>query len=494
MTRLDHILFADRATAATIADTYGQQLSYSAFISLTLRYVEVLKDTKIGEGDRVVLLTEKSVDSLAMLFAILKTGAVYVPISTANNADRIQQMIEDVEPALICTQPHCAFDKKDRRQVLNSVIPFALYLPPVSASKRKSSKDTAAILYTSGSSGYPKGVVLSHEAMLTFAAWAFAAIPIQSRSRVASIAGFHFDLSVFDLYTTMMAGASLYLYDDKVIRNPLLLAQLLAQDKITHIYSTPTLLHTLVQYGKLQKQDVGALATVLFAGEVYPIASFKLLKAQLPQARFFNLYGPTETNVCTYYEVPAAMPVEYVESFPIGKPCPYVQYLLLDESGSPINGVNNEGELIIAGDSLFTAYWKDELKTAAAFYTDSSGLKYYRTGDIVYKDTAGLLHYKGRRDRMIKRKGYRIEPAEVERLISIHSAVAQVAVWSTKEGKMCAAVVVHDSSIDEVQMKAWCKMNMPDWMLPDRFIFMQEMPQTPSGKLDLQTIIKNTEL
>ena len=494
MRRLHDILFtAPIATSSTIADTQGHCLSYSDFKTLSQVYVSTLANLAIGQGDRVVLLTEKSVHSLALLFAVLKSGAVYVPISTSNSAERIHTMLADISPSLICTEINAPYEFAYTEQGLDIDLPFTFYKSRVQGAVKKCSPDTAAILYTSGSSGYPKGVVLSHNAMLVFAEWALATIPMNDTSRVASIAGYHFDLSVFDIYTTMMAGASLYLYDDKTIRNPLLLAQLLSQDKISHLYATPTLLQTLVQFGKMQKHDWSALTTVLFAGEVYPIVAFRLLKELLPKARFYNLYGPTETNVCTYYEVATLFP----QRFPIGQICPYAKYMILDEKGNIIND-DSEGELVVAGESLFTGYWNDEEKTARAFYTDKDGLRYYHTGDIVYRDAMELLYYKGRRDRMFKRRGYRIEPAEVERLLTLNTALVQVAVWAAKaddgSAKMYAAVVSSDKTIDEMQMKAWCKQNMPDWMLPDKFIFMVKMPLTASGKIDLQTLVKSTAI
>jgi acyl-coenzyme A synthetase/AMP-(fatty) acid ligase len=244
----------------------------------------------------------------------------------------------------------------------------------------------------------------------------------------------------------------------------------------------------------MQKYDFSALTTVLFAGEVYPIAQFKQLKNQLPAARFFNLYGPTETNVCTYYEVPDMIPSEWEHSFPIGKVCNYAEYKVIDEQSNEITAQNTTGELVVNGESLFSGYWNDEAKTAKSFYTDRSGERYYKTGDVVYKDNTGLLHYSGRRDRMIKRRGYRIEPAEVERLLSKHPALAQVAVWGTAEdsegSKIYAAVATNDKQLSERTIKAWSKENLPDWMIPDYFIFGERLPMTASGKVDIQTLIK----
>lgn len=222
-------------------------------------------------------------------------------------------------------------------------------------------EDLAYILYTSGSTGTPKGVMISHRASLTFVNWSYECFQVQARDRVSNHAPLHFDLSIFDIFTTIKAGATVILVPPELSVFPRNLAKFIEQQQITIWYSVPFVLRQLVVYGNLQQTQLPHLHTVLFAGEVFPIKYLRQLMELIPQAKYYNLYGPTETNVCTYYPV-QEIPGELVQSLPLGKACANTEIFAVNEN-QEITQPGEIGELYVRGSSLMKGYWGMPEKT-----------------------------------------------------------------------------------------------------------------------------------
>jgi amino acid adenylation domain-containing protein len=270
----------------------------------------------------------------------------------------------------------------------------------------------AYVLYTSGSTGRPKGVMLSHRNAACFVDWCSDTFQPTEHDRFSSHAPFHFDLSVLDIYVSIRHGATLVIVEEGLGKEPLRLAPWIAEKRISIWYSAPSILSMMAQFGKLEQFDYSALRMVLFAGEVFPIRHLRLLKSLWRHLRYFNLYGPTETNVCTWYEVPQDIPDSQTEPVPIGRACSHCRTLVVDPEERPVlQGA--EGELCIAGPSVLEGYWDLPEQTAKAFLAGQSE-RWYRTGDIVSEQPDGNFRFLGRRDRMVKKRGYRIELGEIE--------------------------------------------------------------------------------
>ncbi|MEZ4729012.1 MAG: AMP-binding protein [Caldilineaceae bacterium] len=255
------------------------------------------------------------------------------------------------------------------------------------------------MLYTSGSTGKPKGCRL-----LIAPRWVLLTGAQCSANRQPRIASLPIH-PCFDLDLGYLCADQTWSQRRLDCRgcgkDPVRLAALIAEREITNWYSTPSILSLLTQYGKMAQHDYRALRTVLFAGEVFPIKHLCALKALLPHPRYFNLYGPTETNVCTYYEVPAQIPAARTQPFPIGKACSHYQIIVVDEADQVV-AAGQEGELCASGPGVMAGYWNLPERTARAFLTDASGQQWYRTGDIVVQEPDGNYTYIGRRDRMVK--------------------------------------------------------------------------------------------
>jgi amino acid adenylation domain-containing protein len=361
---------------------------------------------------------------------------------------------------------------------------------PSAPSATREASDLAYILYTSGSTGKPKGVMLSHGNAAAFIDWCSDVFKPNEHDRFSSHAPFHFDLSILDIYVSLKHGATLVIVEEALGKEPARLAPWIAEKKLTVWYSAPSILSLLAQFGKLEQYDYSSLRLVLFAGEVFPIKYLKLLKSLWPHPTYFNLYGPTETNVCTFYKVPRVIPESQSEAVPIGKACPYCQPSVVDELGVKVTQ-GTEGELCIAGPTVLEGYWDLRENTAKAFLPGHQK-RWYRTGDIVRELVDGNYKFLGRRDRMIKKRGYRIELGEIEAALYRHPSIKEAAVLAFPDDNgvpIKAFTSTRDGSrLSMIELKKFCSENLPLYMVPDLFFCLESLPKTSTDKIDYQKL------
>jgi len=359
------------------------------------------------------------------------------------------------------------------------------------AEDRAIETDLAYILYTSGSTGTPKGVMISHRNSLTFVEWAAAAAGLSEQDRVCSPAPLHFDLSVFDIFAACQAAACLAVLPGGTATFPVSIARWLEAERISVWYSVPSVLTLLACYGSLGKFDLSGLRTVIFAGEVFPPRHLARLMAELPHSRYLNWYGPTETNVCTAFEVPAggadAGPA------PIGKAIANTEVFAVTSEGRRVSGPGEVGELYVRGPSLMRGYWGQPARTGEALVANpfraGSGELVYRTGDLVTLEPTGNYAYLGRRDTMVKVRGYRVELGEVEATLYRHPAIAEAAVLPVHDellGSRLRAVVAADGAgtLTHQDVLDHCRQWLPGYMVPDIIEFREALPRTSTGKVD----------
>jgi amino acid adenylation domain-containing protein len=494
-----------------IEESETESIRYTELAHLSDRLRDRLHAMGVGPGDRVGICMRKSADAIASMFGIMKTGAAYVPAdSTApvscnayifdNCAVKVVIVEERLVNALNSEFRQLGF--APQMVVIDGIgagAPLVKALDELDAVNAVPSAPSAAadpsriayVLYTSGSTGRPKGVMLSHGNANCFIDWCSDVFQPNEHDRFSSHAPFHFDLSILDIYLSLKHGATLVLVKEQLGKEPTRLALWVAEKKITIWYSAPSILSLLAQFGKLELHDYSRLRLVLFAGEVFPIKYLKLLKSLWLHPRYFNLYGPTETNVCTFYEVPRLLSESQAEPAPIGKPCrPYCQALVVNEAGAEIaKGV--EGELCIAGPGVMQGYWNLPENTAKAFLPDRD-TRWYRTGDIVVELPDGNYKFVGRRDRMIKKRGYRIEMGEIEVALYRHPAIEEAAVLAfpdTNGVAVKAFIRTRDGSkLSIIELKKFCSENLPLYMVPDGFCFLESLPKTSTDKIDYQKL------
>jgi acyl-coenzyme A synthetase/AMP-(fatty) acid ligase len=334
--------------------------------------------------------------------------------------------------------------------------------------------------------------MLSHDNAVSFVDWCSQVFEPQTSDRFSSHAPFHFDLSILDIHVPLKHGATLVLVPEERGKDPQHLTQLIADERITLWYSAPSILSLMAQYGNLQRHDCSALRLVLFAGEVFPVKHLRALHSLLPEPRYFNLYGPTETNVCTFYEVPTPIPAERVAPYPIGASCSHLRCKVVDEQGRATTA-GEEGELCVSGRGVMQGYWALPDQTARGFLVDDAGVRWYRTGDIVVEAADGNYTYRGRRDRMVKRRGYRVELGEIEAGLYRHPLVKEAAVIAKPDEEAGVKIRAFLSCREAkhpslIELKRFCVEHLPQSMIPDQFSWHETLPKTSTDKIDYQRL------
>jgi amino acid adenylation domain-containing protein len=508
------------AKAAVIAGE--RSLSYGELDSVTDQLAAMLRARGVAPGDRVGIYVSKSLASVVSVFAILKTGACYVPLDPGAPVQRLAYIIRDSGITTLLTSSAKAANVRTMFPddcPLRTVILVDCDLPldniPTTASVPADATviswheviaqaaaplpenlaietDTAYILYTSGSTGMPKGVMISHRNSLTFVNWAAECVNLTAEDRVSSHAPLHFDLSIFDIYSSCKVGATIILVPEGSATFPVQLARLIERERITVWYSVPSVLTLLVLYGQLAAHDLSCLRAIIFAGEVFPVKYLRRLMEALPQARYLNWYGPTETNVCTSYEVKSLHP-DQSAPVPIGKACANMEVFAIDAAGEKVTTPGKSGELYVRGPSLMQGYWGHPEKTAKVLLHNPFQPHFaelmYKTGDIVVLNEDGDYLYLGREDGMIKTRGYRVELGEIEAVLYGHPAIREVAVLPVPDeilGNRLRAVIslYEGATLTREEVLSFCNQQLPQYMVPDGIEFCEALPKTSTGKTD----------
>ena len=498
-----------------------QALNYGALERLSNQVAHALIEHGVKPGDRVGIYLHKSPAAIASIFGIMKTGACYVPVDANAPGMRLEEIGRQCAfRALVTSKPLYAKLSAGFHQecAVNAVLfvdqaPEAkLPVPALTFSDDLSQfsaevpgidvidHDLAYILFTSGSTGTPKGVMLSHLNALTFVNWACATFDVTEQDRLSNHAPFNFDLSVFDIFVAIKAGAAISLVPEGLSVFPLQLSTFIEQQKITIWYSVPMVLTLLHSRGKLDERDFSSLRCVLFAGEVFPTKHLRALMEKLPHPRYANLYGPTETNVCAYYEVEPLAPEE-TAPIPIGRATANTDLIAISADGNRVTGPGEEGLLYARGSTVMQGYYGRPENTAASFipnpFATGREEKLYCTGDWVTLDEKGNYLFVGRKDHMIKTRGYRVELGEIEAVMVAHPAVDEAVALPIPDeaigNTIHAVVTIADSqSLDVMKLKQHCAEKLPAYMVPEKIDFRDSLPRTDNGKVDRRKL--QTEL
>ena len=490
----DHVAIEDPAL--------DRSVTYAEFDALSDRLCALLSERGIGAGDRVGV-SGKSIGTLATMFGALKAGAAYVPVDAGAPARRGATIYRDCGVKAIVAGASFAADVAAELGEDVEAVPIPelaqhgaqviLPGPDVADANSPGALEALAyILYTSGSTGKPKGVMHTDGSALAFVDWCAREFHPTAADRFSSHAPFHFDLSILDVFVPLLHGSTLVLFGDEVGKSPAALAALIADRRISVWYSTPSILTLLLEFGKLDRHSFDSLRLVLFAGEVFPIGNLRRMKAAWPEPRYANLYGPTETNVCTWFDVPDSIPDDRTDPFPIGIACSDDRARVVDGGRDVDPG--DEGELLIAGGSVMQGYWNLPERTAECFVVDGDD-RWYATGDVVRVDENGDYVFLGRRDRMIKRRGYRIEPGEIEAGLHRHPDIVEAAVVGLPDAEGATTIVAFlacrdGERLSVIALKQFCAENLPLYMIPDRFTFHEALPKTSTDKVDYQALIE----
>ena len=467
----------------------GHGITYGELEERSNQLAHLLQQCGVLKGDRVGIYFPKCVESVIAMLGVVKAGGVYVPLDPQAPAERVAYIIgncgiralithadkrRDLDIATLSSLRFSVLiDEAPHSSNGADVIPWEMLAEyPASHAPRVTLTETdlAYILYTSGSTGRPKGVMLTHQNALTFVEWCAAKFQITSEDRLSNHAPLHFDLSVFDVYNTLEAGATLYMITEDLALFPSRLAEAIAAHGITVWYSVPSALILLLLHADLNAERMKRLRMILFAGEVFPMKYLRQLAERLPSVDLYNLYGPTETNVCTFYKVERER-LAGMEKLPIGIACENTEVFAVNDQNEIVTEAGGTGELYVRGPAVTYGYWADAEKTRKMVVPNTNQRnfeeRYIAPGTWCSSEKMGTYHFLGRRDSMIKSRGYRIELGEIETALLSHPSVKEavaVAVPDDIVGSRIRAVVAfhHGVSLVPAELQHYCSTRIPE--------------------------------
>ena len=488
---------------------YGEALNYSELSRRSNQLARTLLKQEVRRGDRIGIFMNKCLEMPLAVHGIMKAGAAYVPIDPAAPAERLKYIIQHCGIRKLITQLSklkvlagiigeteldCligvdrALDVPIRTASWQEVYD-ASHQPPDSGPQTE--LDLAYIMYTSGSTGAPKGIIHTHHSGLSYAELSAETYQLDEKDILGNHSPLHFDMSTFEFFSGPLKGACTVLIPEEYTKLPASLSKLIADECLTIWYSVPFALIQLLLRGAIESRDLSPLRWILFGGEPFPVRYLRELMIQLPNARFSNVYGPAEVNQCAFYHVPEP-PDEAEESIPIGQIWANSEGLVIDEQDQPIDS-GSTGELLIRSPTMMQGYWnREDLNQGAFFYrTPFPGFRetFYRTGDLVQLTPDGIYKYIGRKDRQIKTRGYRVELDEVEIALSAHQQIEEAAVFPVPDAEgstlISAGVKLKDHQKVAVQdLLKYLKTKLPWYAVPRNINIVKEFPRTTSGKID----------
>jgi amino acid adenylation domain-containing protein len=485
------------------ARLYGDNLAY-CHDGATLSFRKLAHDSAelshhlellgVGEGEPVAVVLDKSLNYIRALAAILKVGAIYVPLDAKNPDERVRYILRDSGARYVITTSASIPRLSGLADSGVRLIAIDQLGPTTRTSNEQSSErpavkgtDVAYLIYTSGSTSMPKGVAIRHESLLNYVRETVAMYGFDEHTRIVSVKPFSFDASFTDLFCPLYAGGTVYLLDETLIF-PQVIEERIQRYGITHISCTLPVFKLLAQKGTLHPSTYATMKTMSVGGDVVMPEVFHKIKSKLPQVRLFNRYGPTETTVaCCTYEV--TMETDWTKPVPIGKPHNNVRFRVINSDGQNM-GVGESGELYIGGVQVMEGYWRAPELTEKAITVFEDGLRYYRTSDLVTVDENGDYVFLRRLDNIVKKHGYRISLEEIEFAI-VREGITDECVCVFTGGddsceldrpKIVAYLRAEGGIGKEQETRQKLHKFLPNFMVPDVLVYAEQIPRGPSGK------------
>jgi len=470
----------------------NEQISFTMLKKKSLILAkEILKD--ISDNNRpIVVFLPKSVMSIISFVSILYSRNFYVPVDVKQPKERVRKIIDSLNTPIIITNNRYYLDIlelcTENVQIINTdMVAFDDELDFIDKNSIKMiDTDIVYTLFTSGSTGEPKGVAITNRSVIDYIDWAVKTFNITHKTIMGNQSPLHFDISTQEIYACFKTGATLYLIPEEYFAFPAKLLEYINSKYINHLYWVPSAFINVANYKLLEKIPLTTVTTMMFGGEVMPIKQLNYWRAHLPSLNLIaNVYGPTEATVnCTYYIIDREFSNQ--ESLPLGFPVANTEIILLDEDLKHVKEPNVLGELCIRGSSLAVGYWNNPNKTNEVFINNPLVKEYndriYRTGDLAFYSEQGLLMYSGRKDYQIKHQGYRIELGEIETVAnSLEEITMCCALYDNNRKKI---VLCYSGIQDEKRIMEKLRGFLPKYMIPNKIIFCDRIPLNGNGKVD----------
>ncbi|MZF84756.1 amino acid adenylation domain-containing protein [Streptomyces sp. SID5643] len=503
--RLDEFLLAagavypDDPAVVEYVEGAARITTYRELRAAAERYAADLDRYGLGIGDRVMIVSDTSAQAVALVLACSSRGLPFVPVSPETPAERRATIARLAEPALCLTAGHDPENTVGRGRFGPEGIEVGL--PPEPRTRHRSEvtpTDTAYIIFTSGTTGRPKGVVMSHRAVVSFYRGMLGEHLVQAGDRVASTSPLQFDFSLLDIGLALGSGAAVVPVPRTLLRWPTRFLKVLRTTRATHVNGVPSIWRQALRHLPDHLAALTDLRGVLFCGEDFPLHELRHLRRLRPQARLVNCYGATESMAASFADVPDPLP-EDVTHLSIGRGHRGTDILLVGPDGRPVTDAGAVGEMYLRSPALMSGYWGDPEATAAVLVPDPldprSGQKVLRTGDLAFRGEDGGLRFCGRVDSQVQIRGNRVELAEVQRRLLEHPGVAEAAAVvvesSQQEPELAAFVVLADGAppVDESAILNFCLRSMPAYMAPSLMRFTDALPVNHHGKVDRRKLL-----
>ncbi len=457
-----------RPHATAVSDEYAA-LTFSQLYAAALNMSDMIRSRTVAAGLPVIVMAQRSVLAYVMLMGVLCSGCCYAPVDVKAPPERLRYIVKKLNARAAVTTSSFAERLTEAGFSGELVIcDEADISEPTAQPVDVSTDQPAYILFTSGSTGEPKGVTVSHRAVIHHMCWQTEHIPIGEGAVLGGQAPFYFDASMPDIFTPLFTGAQLHIIPERHFLLPSKLISYINCHGINTLIWVPSALMLLSAREGFGAERISDLRTVMFCGEVMPTSQLERWRSVYPDAVFVHMYGPTEAAYgCTYYIVDRSFRED--EQLPLGAPC----------EGTDIRLAG--GELCILGERLALGYFGDPELTAERFVTASDGQRMYRTGDLAEYNERGELVFRGRADRQIKHHGYRIELGEIESAALCCSGVINCRVIYA-DGELCLFCAAKE--LTEKELYKSLKRRLPVYMLPTRIVLMDALPLNRNGKTD----------
>ncbi len=484
--KFDKIAFSNGTESMTFGEVYEQSRSIGTFLSKNNIYKKP-----------VIVFMNKHPKEVTAFFGVIRGGNFYVPIDEEMPAQRIQLILQNVQPEIIICDE--ATQKVAQQFAFEGRIVLYDAIKDTPADEealqeiydRSIDTDPIYIVFTSGSTGVPKGVAACHRSVIDYIEQLSETLEFNENTVFGNQTPLYFDACLKELYPTLKFGATTYLIPKSLFMFPVNLVKFLNEHRINTICWVVSALTMISAFGTFRTVKPEYLKVIAFGSEVFPIKQFKLWREVLPEAKFTNLYGPTEgTGMCCYYKVNRDF--ENGDVIPIGRPFKNTEILLLTEEGTEAPK-GQVGEICIRGTSVTLGYYNNWEKTNEVFVQNPLNKAYpeliYKTGDLGKYNEYGELIFVSRKDYQIKHMGHRIELGEIEANVNLIDAVKiACSIYDDEKGRI---VLYYVGTIDEKTLATSLKEKLPRYMIPNHIIQLEQMPFTANGKLDRVTLKKN---
>ena len=475
----DKIAFANETDALTFQDVYEQNRALATFFMEHGFYKEP-----------IVVFMNKHPKTITAFFGVINSGNFYVPIDEEMPRVRIDLILDNLKPrAIICDAQTVEiakeFDFEGGLYLYDELIQTPINAEGLDAVRAKAiDTDPIYVVFTSGSTGIPKGVVACHRSVLDYIEQLSETLEFNENTVFGNQTPLYFDACLKELYPTLKFGATTYLVPKSLFMFPIKLVEFLNEHKINTICWVVSALTMISAFGAFKKIKPEYLHTIAFGSEVFPIKQFRLWRETLPNAKFTNLYGPTEgTGMCCYYKVNRDFELD--EAIPVGRPFKNTEIILLDENNK--RAADGEpGEICIRGTSLTMGYYNNPEKTSEVFVQNPLNTAYpeliYRTGDIGKYNAYGELVFVSRKDYQIKHMGHRIELGEIEVNVNMLDEIKlSGCIYDNEKGKI---VLYYVGDLEPGELTKILREKLPRYMIPNYLEKLEEMPLTPNGKIN----------